>query len=224
MEYLTGMPTDIINEYGLQKTLFTRRETIYLKHIMKNVFEYGDEDSLNKQLKMMQFKSVFQYVQFLTNKLRGIYKITRNFNVESADDIVKVDRASICKTLELYKPIKPLVVLDFDRTITNQKFHSLYQWIHNDFDILINSANPNRDSIVEYLDKWNLPRPKQICANKGKQKKIVSLKLIATRHIYSPIFYIDDEIEYLNYGVLLGMYCYEYTKQGKCYNHTIFEK
>jgi len=37
-EYLTNMPTDILNEYGLTKTLLTRRETIYLKHVLKNIF------------------------------------------------------------------------------------------------------------------------------------------------------------------------------------------
>lgn len=36
--YLTDMPTDILNKYGLTKTLLTRRETIYLKHVLKKYF------------------------------------------------------------------------------------------------------------------------------------------------------------------------------------------
>lgn len=223
-DYLTDLPTDIINDTGMQKTLFTRRETIYLKHIMKNVFEYGTEDELNEKLKMMQFKSQFKYMQFLTHKLRGIYKITRNFKTESADAIVKTDRESVCRVLELYKPIKPLIIIDFDRTITNQKFHNLYRWIADDFEIVINSGNPDKDGIIKYLEKWNLRIPKEIYANKGKQKKIVNLKVLSQFHLYSPIFYFDDETEYLDYGVMLDMYCYHYTKDGECNNYTFFRK
>lgn len=50
-EYLTNMPTDILNEYGLTKTLLTRRETIYLKHVLKNIFIYGDEEYLKSNYK-----------------------------------------------------------------------------------------------------------------------------------------------------------------------------
>ena len=39
-----------------------------------------------------------------------------------------------------------------------------------------------------------------------------------------PLFYIDDEIEYSEYGNMLGMYCYEYTGKGKIINRTIFIK
>ena len=224
MDYLTNMPTDMINEHGLQKTLFTRRETIYLKHIMKNMFTYGNESDIEAKVQEMQFKSVFRYMQFLTNKLRGIYKFERYFDVPDADAIVKTGRDSICTTLDLYEPLKPLVIIDFDKTITNKKFHSLYQWIAQRFKIVINSANPDKDSIQKYLQKHDLPLPYAIYANKGKKKKIVKLKVIASQNIYNPVFYIDDETEYLEYGVMLGMYCYQYRKTGKIYNYTIFQK
>jgi hypothetical protein len=222
--YLTNMPTDIVNQYGLSKVLLTRRETIYLKHVLKNVFMYGTEDELKEKLDMMQFKSLFQYFTFVTDKLRAIYKLPREYQVENADDIIKRKRNSFFKTLELYKDLKPIIILDFDKTITNKKFHSLYNYIIDDYHIVINSANPNLEAIEEYLDKYNLKRPKQIYANKGKKKKIVNLKQLALRHIGKIIFYIDDEIEYLDYGCLLFMYCYRYTKSGKIYNHTIFKK
>jgi len=48
---LTDMPTEILNTHGLSKTLITRREAIYLKHILKNVFLCGDEEDLLSKLK-----------------------------------------------------------------------------------------------------------------------------------------------------------------------------
>lgn len=224
-KYLTNMPTDVINEFGLAKTLLTRRETIYLKHVLKNIFIYGDENEINDKLEYMQFKSPFQYFAYVTDKIRGVYKLPREYKAENADKIVKQKRDSIIGMLEMYKDTSPIVILDFDRTITNKKFHSLYHYlVENNFNIIINSANPNREAIIEYLEKHNLKIPNTINANKGKKKKIVKLKEIVHLNTKKIIFYIDDETEYLDYGCLLFMYCYQYRKNGKIYNHTIFKK
>jgi len=222
--YLTNIPTNICNKYGLTKTLLTRRETIYFKHIMKNLFIYGNEEELNEKLQMLQFKSLFQYIGFLTNKLRAIYKIPREYYFEDVDKIVKQRRESFFKMLELYRDLNPIIILDFDRTITNKRLHPLYNYIINDFNVIINSANPQKDIIEKYLDRYKLKRPNAIYANKGKQKKIVRLKSIVTNNQNRIIFYIDDEEEYLDYGVLLTMYCYKYSRDGKIYNYTIFKK
>ena len=224
INYLTNMPTDVLNTYGLTKTLLTRRETIYLKHIMKNIFIYGNEEELVEKLKVLQFDSKFQYIAFLTNKLRGIYKLPRDYKVDNADDIVKQCRNSFFKCLELYQDLKPIVILDFDKTITNKKFHTLYNYIINEYCVIINSANPQKDVIESYLTKNNLPMPRMIFANKGKQRKIVRLKNIIFKNQKRVIFYVDDEQEYLEYGMLLGMYCYEYTGDGRILNYTIFKK
>ena len=222
--YLTNMPTDVINTYGLAKTLLTRRETIYLKHVFKNVFMYGTEEELIPKLEMMQFKSLFQYMTFITDKLRSIYKYPREFQVKDADKFVKQRRTAFIEMLEMYKGLNPVIILDFDRTITNKKFHSLYNYIIDDYRVIINSANPSLETIEGYLQKYGLKKPHKICANKGKKKKIVNLKRLALENISKPIFYIDDEIEYLDYGCLLFMYCYQYTKSGRIKNHTIFQK
>lgn len=223
--YLTNMPTDICNVYGLTKTLLTRRETIYLKHILKNLFIYGTEEELNKKLKLLQFKTLFQYIGFITNKLRAIYKIPREYITDDADSIVKQRRESFFRTLDLYKELKPIIILDFDKTITNKKFHILYNYlIDENYNIIINSANPQKDVIINYLNKNNLQIPKTIYANKGKRMKITRLKSIVTNNIGRIIFYIDDEEEYLNYGMLLALYCYKYTKDGKVKSYTNFKK
>jgi len=223
-KYLTDLPTEMLNETGLTKTLLTRRETIYLKHILKNTFIYGNEQDLKIKLNNLQFNGLFDYIGFLTNKLRAIYKIPREYVAENADDVVKQRRESFFKTLELYRDLKPIIILDFDKTVTNKKFHTLYNYIINDFHVIINSANPQKEAIEQYLDKNNLPRPRVIYSNKGKKKKIVRLKNIVTNNIHSIIFYIDDEEEYLDYGILLATYCYKYTHDGKIKSYTGFIK
>jgi len=222
--YLTGLPTELLNDQGLTKTLLTRRETIYLKHILKNIFIYGNENELKNKLDMLQMPSLFEYIGFITNKLRAVYKYPREYTVDDADELVKQRRESFFKTLELYEPLKPIVILDFDRTVTNEKFHSLYRYLIDGYKVIINSANPQMEVIIQYLDKHNLTQPNVIYANKGKQKKIVRLKNIAVTNMQKPIFYIDDEQEYLEYGMLLAMYCYQYTAGGKIYSYTGFKK
>jgi hypothetical protein len=178
------MPTDILNQYGLSKTLLTRRETIYLKHILKNIFVYGSEDELLEKLNNLQFKSLFKYFEYITNKLRGIYKLPREVLVDNADDLVKMDRNQLIKILELYKSVKSIIILDFDNTITNPKFHALYRWImENKYKVIINSGNPSRESIAAYLNKHGLKQPEVIYVNKGKKKKIVRLKEIAISNL-----------------------------------------
>lgn len=224
-KYLTNMPTEILNEYGLNKTLITRRETIYLKHILKNVFIYGNEKDLLQKLEMLQFKSLFEYMGFITNKIRAIYKIPRQYIYDSSDRIVKQRRESFIDTLDLYKSLNPIIILDFDKTITNAKFHTLYKYFKEmKFKIIVNSANPQKEIIKNYFDKNDLQQPEIIYSNKGKQRKITRLKNIVIGNMNKPIFYIDDEIEYLQYGVLLGCYCYQYTKNGKIKNYTGFLK
>ena len=222
--YLTDLPTELLNAQGLTKTLLTRRETIYLKHILKNVFIYGSADELKNKLTMLKYPSLFEYVGFITNKLRAIYKLSRDYTVDDVDELVKQERNSFFKVLELYKQLHPIIILDFDKTITNERFHSLYKYIINDYKVIINSANPQREVIEQYLAKHDLAMPNVIYANKGKQQKIVRLKSIATSNMNRPIFYVDDEQEYLEYGMLLTMYCYQYTTGGKINNYTGFLK
>lgn len=227
LDYLTGMPTDVCNKYGLSKTLLTRRETIRLKHLMKSLFVYRvfTEEEFGALLSMMQFRGLMSYIEFLTNQLRGIYKITREFEASDANDIVKEDKGSMIDLLQMYKTASPIVVIDFDKTITNKRFHTLYRWLCEEgFSIFINSANPSEDVIRSYLEKHDLPIPTHIYANKGKQKKIVQLKVISAKWIERPRFYIDDELDYLAYGNLLFYQCYQYTAGGKIKSKTLCVK
>lgn len=87
------------------------------------------DEELDEYFNVMQFKGLMSYITFLTNQLRGIYKITREFRFDDADGIVKADKDSMIDLLRMYKKSDPIVVVDFDRTITNKKFHPLYRWL-----------------------------------------------------------------------------------------------
>jgi len=223
--YLTDLPSDICNETGLPKTLITRRETIRLKHLQKTLFVYKlySECGLLQRLHFMQFKGVMQYFEFLTNQLRGIYKITREFQFDNADKIVKQKHESFLDTLKMYKAANPIVVLDFDKTITNKRFHSLYKWLIMDEDVTvyINTANPSLETIEGYLEKHKLPMPTKIFNKKGKRQKVVNLKVLSIKNISRPLFYIDDEMEYIEYANLLFYQCYQYTRDGRILHRSL---
>lgn len=160
----------------------------------------------------------------MTNKIRGIYKLPRKFKTQSADNLVKVSRNSFFDVVNEYKSSKPVFILDFDKTITNRNFHSVYKMLSENFNVIINSANPNKEIIKSYLLKNDLPLPKELHANKGKKKKIVNLKQIALRNTRTVLFYIDDELEYLDFGCSLFMHTYHIDKDGTLRNRTFFRK
>ena len=223
--YLSDLPTEICNKTGLSKVLMTRRETIRLKHLQKNLFvynKYGQVD-LVKKLKYLQFRDLFQYMEFLSNRLRGIYKYPRSINVENVDKIVKQKDYEFTNTVRLYTSANPVIVLDFDKTITNQKFHSLYRWLTEvlNIKVIINTANPSREVVLAYLRNHELKMPSEIYNNEGKQKKLVNLKNLASRFYKRPLFYVDDEVEYIDYANLLFYQCYLYTNRGEILSRTL---
>ena len=222
--YLTNLPSEICNETGLSKTLLTRRETIRLKHLQKTLFVYHlyDDEELLRRLRFMQFKGLMQYFEFLTNQLRGIYKFTRRFSYENVDSIVKRRSDSFVDLIRMYRSADPIVVVDFDRTLTNKKFHSLYNWLaYEGVNLYINTANPSIETVEAYLTKHDLPSPKKLFCNRGKQQKVVHMKVIAMKHIDRPLFCVDDELEYLEYANMLFYQCYQYTSGGKIRSKSI---
>ena len=226
--YLTNLPTDVCNQTGLSKVLITRRETIRLKHLLKNLFVINlyPQDELLKKLRFMQFKDLFQYMEFLSNRLRGIYDYPRSFRVECANKIVKQKNNEFTNLLRLYETAKPIIILEFDNTITNPKFHSLYRWLTDSIKVcvVINTANPSQDAILEYMDRFQLNRPNEICINNGKQKKMINLKNLAMKHCERPIFYVDNDAECIDYANLLFYQSYEYTRRGEILARTMNKK
>lgn len=212
MEYLTNIP-DIAKEHGLCKTLEVRHEVINIKHILTEVFVRYTLD-LKKLLAPLNM-DLFTYMHIMTNRLRKIHCIDRNF-VRDCDEIVKADRSRFFPTIELLKGLNNIIVLDFDGVLTDPKFIPLYLLCCERENVHICSGNPGVTE--DWFKRRNLPLPKKIHAMKGKKKKIY--RLIELQRKYDNIFYVDNETEYLDYGWVFGLNTFHWNrKQIKHYSH-----
>lgn len=205
--YLQDLDVEYCNIKGITKTLACRRETISLKHLMKTVFVYWTEEKLQEKLNILNM-SIFQYSKYLTNKLRGIYKFPRNMICENTNDLVNQKDGGLNDSIKIWAQLNPIFILDFDGVITVERFQGMYEYLCENFRVIVNSANPNLSK--EWFIKHSLPVPGVILANKGLQAKIIALKNIAENHTKDILFQIDDEEKYLEFGALLGMKTFLY--------------
>ena len=201
-KYLTGMP-DNITEYGFCKVLAVRREVIHVKHIMTEVF-HRKTIPIEKYLEKLEI-SLFDYMTYITHRLRRIHHFSRQY-VQNPEAIVKQARDRFFPTLELLGGFNKIVVLDFDGVTTENNFKELYKLCVERENVYICSANPTVTK--EWFIKRELPLPVEIFANKGKIRKIRKLIDLQKKHDY--VFYVDNEIEYLEYAWLFGLQTYHW--------------
>lgn len=214
VNYLTNMP-DILEKYGMCKTLYLRREMIHIKHIFTEIFVRKNID-LRKYLDLIGM-DLWTYMEFMTNRVRWLHKISRNY-VNDVNDIVKQDRANFFNTLKLYTGLRNGIVLDFDGVITSKKFRDLYHLCleRHPGKVIVCTANPE----VDY--NWFLKRgyelPSNIYAVHGKVKKLRTL-INLSKH-YDNMFYIDNEMCYLEVAWVFGINTYHY-RLGKVKNFSL---
>lgn len=203
MNYLTDIPKSV-NEYGFCKTLLVRREVIHIKHVFTEVFIRKSID-IYPYLEVLDM-TLFDYMAYMTQRMRNVHHFSREYE-NNCNAIVKADRDRFFPTLDLYKGLNNIIALDFDKTVTNTNFHPLYTLCIERNKTIICSANPTVNN--DYFIKNNLELPANILANKGKLKKIKALIQLQKYHDY--VFYIDDEIKYLEYAWLFGLQTYHWT-------------
>lgn len=202
--------TKIDKNFCLNKVLLTRFETINLKHIMTECFVRNSID-IESYLKDVDY-TLKQYITFITNKIRQIYKYPRFYDDVDLNCLSSSYNIKDCffEYIELYNKIlgnKSVVVLDFDGVVTKKSFKDFYERIHKTVDgnVIINTANPNVN--IDWFIKNGFSLPKQIYANKGKIKKIRNIKSLSERY---HVFLIDDEDDYLIYGNLFIYKTYKF--------------
>lgn len=193
---------------GLTKLLLTRRETIHIKHLMKEVFVRKNPEYLDIIEKYM---GMDRYIRYLTNRLRRIYKFPRIIDLSPDQVSMTMHKsAHILLSRILVKPIKVAVCIDFDGTIT--KFHNLYTYLYdlvkrnpNYHRLYILSAN-HRENIESYLKKHNLPLPNRVVGGKkiGKVNELI-YGIIPPNHY---TIFIDNEEEYCKIAHVFGAYAY----------------
>lgn len=195
--YLTDIPQEVEN-FGLCKVLAVRYEVIHIKHILTEVF-VRKSINIEKHLSKIEW-TLFQYIEYITNRLRRVHHFSRNYNNE-INNIVKSNRDRFFPTINLYKGLNNIIVLDYDGVITSNNFRDLYKLCIDRCKTVICTANPIiSESIIE---KRNLPLPDKIFACKGKEAKIKQLIELSKK--YDNVFYIDNEQEYLSFAWLFGI-------------------
>lgn len=203
--YLTGIPQDV-EKYGFCKTLLVRKEIIHLKHILTEVFVRKSVD-IQKYLNDIEW-DLFRYMEFTTNLTRKIHRFERSYR-NSLDKIVKSDRNSFFRTVELYEGLNNVIVLDFDGVVTSKSFTNLYKLCIERGNVEICSANPTITE--EWFHKRNLPLPNKIHSMKGRIKKMK--RLIEIRKKYDNVLYVDNETKYLEFAWLFGIHTYHFTNR-----------
>jgi hypothetical protein len=201
--YLTNIP-ESVNDYGFCKTLAVRREVIHIKHIFTEVFVRKTID-IEKYLNKLDI-SLFEYMKIMTNRIRNVHYFSRLYD-NNCNDIVKKDRDRFFPTLKLLDGLNNLIALDFDGVTTENKFKELYELCCDRENVQICTANPTVTN--DWFDKSDMTRPVKINAMKGKIKKIK--RLIELQKKYDYVFYVDNEIEYLEYAWLFGLQTYHWS-------------
>lgn len=198
--YLTDMP-DNAKEFGLCKTLAVRHEVIHLKHILTEIFVRKTID-IEKYLNPLNM-SLFEYMEIMTNRLRKVHNFSRKY-IKDCNDIVKKDRDKFFPTLKLLDGFSKKIILDFDGVTTSTKFSHLYELCCSRENVEICSANPTITNA--WFDRKEMTQPQHIHSMKGKIRKIKRLIRLQRESDY--LFFIDDEIEYLEYAWLFGIQTY----------------
>jgi len=202
MEYLTNIPA-IVKDHGICKVLAVRRETIHIKHVLTEVF-VRKTIGIDKYLKKVDM-TLPDYIAYLTNRIRRVHYFDRNYE-NDLDKIVKLSRNKFFPSIDLMKGLKAIIVLDFDGVVTDNTFTPLYRLCQEHGRVEICSANPT--VTAEWFWTKGMCIPAKIHAMKGKKKKIKRLIQLQQKNDY--IFYVDNEIEYLEYAWLFGIQTYHW--------------
>jgi len=221
-KYLTDIDKkldhDTLVKHGLHKTLLVRRESIHWKHVFTEVFIRKTVDI--GILKAMRI-DLLRYVEIMTNRLRSIYKINREYHYENdTDDIINTTKKTFFTYLDLFKNCKDArLILDFDGVITNKHIQSIWNILFDKMNIIVCSANPTVSK--EWFINRNIKVP-TIYANKGMNKKLIKLRQLAER--YPILIYVDDESKYLTPAWLLGIHTFTIKKSGEIKNYSLNSK
>ena len=203
--YLTNIP-EICEEYGIAKTLLVRRELIHIKHIFTEVFVRKSIQTPFYKLNM----NYGEYMEIMTRVIRKIFHYSREYKY-NLNGVVKESHNRFFPQLKMYKGLDTVIALDFDGTITSNKFGQLYDLCMKRCNkVFVVTANPTVNDL--YFSNRGYKIPNKIYACKGKEKKIRQLIELQKKH--DQVFYVDNEVEYLEMAWIFGIKTFLY-KNGK---------
>lgn len=203
--YLTNIP-EICEEYGITKSLLVRREMIHIKHIFTEIFVRKTVQISDHKLNM----NTEEYMEIMTRVIRKIFHYSRNYKY-NLDRVVKESHNRFFPQLEMYKGLDTVIALDFDGVCTSNKFRELYDLCKRRCNkVFVVTANPTVEE--SWFTLHTMAIPNRIYACKGKERKIRQLIELQKKH--DQVFYIDNEVEYLEIAWIFGIKTFLY-KNGK---------
>lgn len=144
-------------------------------------------------------------MSYMTNRMRKVHHFSRSYK-QDLNSVVNHRYNNFFPSIEFLNGLNVLIALDFDGVVTENSFRGLYLSCLKTSKTQIFSANPTVSE--EWFIKNNLPLPDAINSRKGKLSKIKAL--IEASKKYDMIFYVDNEIEYLNFAFIFGIKTYQY--------------
>lgn len=151
--YLQNIPNELTG-VGIQKVLLVRREMIHLKHIRKEIFINRTVD-INNILEELGL-SLFEYIQFMSNRERQIFKINRNYQLDNINEVVKSSETfgSISKLYKSVENVEYICTENID-ILNHQWFTQLVSGftISSSISYILSSLQKNKIVIVVSNDK-----------------------------------------------------------------------
>lgn len=145
LNYLQNIPLD--NSWGICKVLLVRREIIHLKHIRKEIF-IRRTVNIHEILRNLNI-SLFEYIQYLTNKENLIFKFNRDYTLEDPNQIIKLNN-TFGQYLILYQTLKKVVIY-------SDNHYSIFKFLKIDPIIIVDIRNlpeiTQKDNISIFVSK-----------------------------------------------------------------------
>lgn len=219
MEYLTNIPAEA-SEYGLDKVLAVRSESIHLKHIFTEIFDRKTID-LGAMLSVIGI-NVYDYMNTMTNRFRKIYHFSRDYQVSNYTFLTKDFSNNVFEQLDIYRGLNNVLVVNFEGVVDDYNFQQMF-WsslFANATKVIVITKNRKLDE--QYFIDKQLKIP-EILYRKEEEQKIRSLISMATE--YDNLFFIDTNKEYLDYAWIYGWKTYQFVpekkKEKKIHHYTL---
>ncbi len=199
-----------LNEKGLAKLLFIRREVIHLKHLMQSTGQ-GSADFFEELKRIEIDRAAYQLL--LLERLRRILRAPRQIDALSpGSHQLLVRNADTFTTLTELK-IPFLFAIDFARTITNRdcqdRIAHLQQSARDRGQFWIVSADGSRGSIEKYVAELGLGIPaSRIVAAGSVQAKLRKLFDLARQSNKPMLLHLDDDERVCQFAFRLGFHSY----------------
>lgn len=213
-----------LNERGLAKLLFTRRETIYLKNVLR--LAAAEPRELTGFLEESRV-SWPRYLRQMTHRLRAVLKSGRKaprLDEEVLKSLGQPDTLLLAQKLEL----RCLTCVDFDRTLTDRSFRDFYRQrllaMRPAMQIWVVSAHGKREVLEEFILKFGLEiRPSRLLATGSVKAKKRALFDLASKTDRALMFSFDDEDELCQLARLFGYHAYRVVRPSTPKAHSTVE-